>query len=220
MRRLLAAVFYELSSRACGFLMIFLFSARSIGSCNVPRRGPALLIANHESFIDPIMVGVAIPRHVSFLARKTLFKSAFKRLVLESLNAVPIDQEGVGKEGIRNIIKQLQSGHAVLVFPEGERSWDGRLHALRPGIALLLERAAAPIVPVGVAGAFEAWSRFRALPTPSPAFLVATNRTMAVAFGPPRDPATLKGMTRAEILETLRKDIEVQVRRAEAIRRK
>ena len=220
MRRFLAAAFYELASRACGFLMIFLFSARSVGSGNIPRRGPALLIANHESFIDPIVVGVAIGRHVSFLARKTLFKSAFKRLILESLNAVPIDQEGVGKEGIRNIIKQLQSGHAVLVFPEGERSWDGDLHALRPGIALLLERAAVPIVPVGVAGAFEAWSRHRAFPTPSPIFLGATDRTMAVAFGPPRDPVTLKGMTRKQMLETLRADIAAQILRAEAIRRK
>src|SRR5262245_29314640 len=220
MRRLLAAVFYELASRVCGFLMIFLFSARSTGSGNIPRRGPALLISNHESFIDPIIVGVAIGRHVSFLARKTLFQSAFKRSILESLNAVPIDQEGVGKEGIRNIIKQLQSGHAVLVFPEGERSWDGHLQALRPGIALLLERAAAPFVPMGVAGAFEAWPRFRAFPTPSPAFLAPTNRTMAVAYGLPRDPATLKGMTRAQVLETLRADIATQIRRAEAIRRK
>lgn len=213
-------MFYEFSRWVCGLFLIFLFSARSAGSGHIPRRGPVLIIANHESFIDPIVVGVGIGRHVSFLARKTLFKSTFKRLILESLNAVPIDQEGVGKEGIRNIIKQLQSGHAVLVFPEGERSWDGHLHALRPGIALLLERAAVPIVPVGVAGAFEAWPRFRAFPTPSPAFLGPTNRTMAVAYGPPRDPATLKGMTRTQMLETLRADIAAQIRRAEAIRRK
>src|SRR5262249_4050573 len=150
----------------------------------------------------------------------TLFRTPFKRRLLENLNAVPIDQEGVGKEGIRNIIKKLQSGHAVLVFPEGERSWDGNLHGLRPGIALLLERAAVPIVPVGVAGPFEAWSRFSKFPMPSPLFLAATNRTMGVAYGPPRDPATLKGMTRAQMLETLRADIAAQIRRAEAIRRK
>src|SRR5262249_2298493 len=99
MRRLLAAVFYACARWACGLFLIFLFSARSVGSGHIPRRGPVLLIANHESFIDPILVGVGIGRHVSFLARKTLFKSAFKRLILESLNAVPIDQEGVGKEG-------------------------------------------------------------------------------------------------------------------------
>src|SRR5438309_1857177 len=74
-------------------------------------------------------------------------------------------------------------------------------------------------VPLGVAGAFEAWPRFRAFPTPSPIFLAPTRRTMAVAYGPPRDPATLKGMTRAQMLETLQGDIEVQIRRAEAIRR-
>src|SRR5439155_8535974 len=212
--------FYEFASWLCGFLVIVLFSARSVGSGNIPRRGAVLLIANHESFIDPILVGVAAGRHLAFLARKTLFKTAFKRALLQTLNAVPIDQEGVGKEGIRNIIKKLQSGHAVLVFPEGERSWDGNFQALRPGIALLLDRVAVPIVPVGVAGAFEAWPRVRPVPTPSPIFLGATSRTMAVAYGPPRDPATLKGMTRAQMLETLHAYIEVQIRRAEAIRRK
>src|SRR5262245_9777357 len=220
MPRLLAAAFYEFASWFCGLLLIFLFSVRSVGSGNIPRRGAALLIANHESFIDPIVVGVGIGRHITFLARKTLFKSPFKRALLETLNAVPIDQEGVGKEGIRNIIKKLQAGHAVLVFPEGERSWDGDLHALRPGIALWLDRVAVPIVPIGVAGAFEAWSRFKAFPTPSPNFLPPTNRTMAVAYGPPRDPSTLKGMTRAQMLETLQADIAGQIRRAEALRRK
>lgn len=200
--------------------MIFLFSARFVGGGNVPRRGAALIIANHESFIDPILVGVGAGRHITFLARKTLFKSPFKRALLETLNAVPIDQEGVGKEGIRNIIKKLQAGHAVLVFPEGERSWDGHFHALRPGIALLLDRVAVPIVPVGVAGPFEAWSRFKAFPTPSPSFLAPTSRTMAVAYGRPRDPSTLKGMTRAQMLDTLHADIAAQIRRAEAIQRK
>jgi len=220
MPRLLAAAIYELAARICGFFLIFLFSARTVGGGNVPRRGPVLIIANHESFIDPLLVGVGAGRHLTFLARKTLFKNALKRKFLETVNVVPIDQEGVGKEGIRNIIKKLQAGHAVLVFPEGERSWDGNFHALRPGIALLLERAAVPIVPAGVAGPFEAWSRHRALPTPSPIFLAPTTRTMGVAYGPPRDPATLKGMSRKQMLETLRADIAAQIRRAEAIRRK
>jgi 1-acyl-sn-glycerol-3-phosphate acyltransferase len=207
----------------CGVALVGLtlgFSFRAKGWRRIPRRGPVLIIANHESFVDPILVGVGAGRHLTFLARKTLFKNALKRKFLETVNVVPIDQEGVGKEGIRNIIKKLQAGHAVLVFPEGERSWDGNFHALRPGIALLLERAAVPIVPAGVAGPFEAWSRHRALPTPSPIFLAPTTRTMGVAYGPPRDPATLKGMSRKQMLETLRADIAAQIRRAEAIRRK
>jgi 1-acyl-sn-glycerol-3-phosphate acyltransferase len=220
MPRLLAALVYEFASWVCAVFVIFLFSARYVGGGNVPRRGAALLIANHESFIDPILVGVGAGRHLTFLARKTLFKTPFKRALLETVNCVPIDQEGVGKEGIRNIIKKLEAGHAVLVFPEGERSWDGKFHALRPGIALLLERAGVPIVPIGVAGPFEAWSRFKAFPTPSPIFLAPTNRTMAVAYGPARDPATLKAMTRAQMLETLHADIAAQIRRAEALQRK
>ena len=170
MPALFAAAFYEFARWVFGFLLIFLFSHRSVGSRNVPRRGAVLLVANHQSFVDPIVVGVAAGRHLSYLARKTLFRTTFKRWLLETVNAVPIDQEGVGKEGIRNIIKKLQSGHAVLVFPEGERCWDGQFHALRPGVALLLDRVAVPIVPVGVAGPFDAWPRFRPFPSPSPLF--------------------------------------------------
>jgi 1-acyl-sn-glycerol-3-phosphate acyltransferase len=197
-----------------------LFSGRAVGARHIPRRGAALLVANHESFLDPIAIGVAIPRHVSYLARKTLFATPFAGALLRALNAVPIDQEGVGKEGIRNILLKLQSGAAVLVFPEGERTADGAFHELRPGVALLLSRVEVPIIPVGIAGAFEAWPRHRALPVPAPMFLPASDRCVAVAFGPPRDPATLKGMSRAQMLATLHADIEEQIRRAERIQRK
>jgi hypothetical protein len=75
-------------------------------------------------------------------------------------------------------------------------------------------------VPVGIAGAFASWSRFRKLPVPSPLFLPATDRTIAVAIGRPRDPETVAHLPREEMLRVLAADIQAAFDQAEAIRRK
>src|SRR5436190_16924901 len=151
------AAIYEVCAWATHLILLIGFSFRAAGRFNVPRRGPVLLIANHQSFIDPPAIGIAAPRHLHYLARKTLFKKGGMGLFLRVVNSVPIDQEGVGKDGMRAILARLEAGQAVLVFPEGERTPDGQVHPLRPGIGLLLKRVRAPIVPVAIAGAFEAW---------------------------------------------------------------
>ena len=69
--------------------------------------------------------------------------------MIRSLRAIPIDQEGIGIEGMRAILEQLEAGRAVLVFPEGERTYDGMIHTPRPGVALLIKKSQAPVVPVG-----------------------------------------------------------------------
>jgi 1-acyl-sn-glycerol-3-phosphate acyltransferase len=217
---LLAALAYEICLWASYLVLLIGFSLRAAGRFNVPRRGPVLLIANHQSFLDPPAIGVAAPRHLHYLARKTLFKGGGPGILLRILNSVPIDQEGVGKDGMRNILQRLESGNAVLVFPEGERSTDGRMHPFRPGIGLLVKRVRAPIVPVAIAGAFDAWPRFQLLPIPAPLFLPPTRRTVAVVYGKPRDPATLDGLSREAMLEVLRDDIVAVSKQAEALRRK
>src|SRR6266404_5069593 len=102
--------------------MTLAFSLRTEGYRNVPPAGPALLIANHQSFLDPVLVGLAARRHLHYLARRTLFDVPVFAWLIRHLGAVPIDQEGVGKEGIRIILQQHRAGHAVVVFPEGTRS--------------------------------------------------------------------------------------------------
>ncbi len=196
------------------------FSLRISGRRHIPRRGAVLIIANHQSFLDPVAVGLGVRRHVHYLARKTLFANPLFGWWLRVVNCVPIDQEGVGKEGIRNILERLEGGHPVLVFPEGERCEDGLMHPLRPGIALLIKRVRAPIVPAGVAGAYAAWPRNTPLPVFAPLFLPPSRRTVAVVYGEPRDPATLDGLSREEVLAVLYDDIAACVKQAEALRRK
>jgi 1-acyl-sn-glycerol-3-phosphate acyltransferase len=196
------------------------FSLRTEGMEHVPRHGPALLIANHQSFLDPPLVGVAARRPLRYLARKTLFRRPALAWLIRSLNAVPIDQEGLGLEGLRVILHQLQAGQAVLVFPEGERTHDGSILPLRPGIQLLIKRARAPIVPVGIAGAFEAWPRWRPFPIPAPLFLPPGKGTLAVSVGPPLDAHHFLELPRDRVLAELFAHLQHVAQRAERLRRK
>src|SRR5262245_12817842 len=125
----------------------------------MPATGPVLLIANHESFLDPLAVGLAVRRKVHYMARTTLFKPALFGKYLRSVGCVPVDQEGVAKEGLKTSLELLNAGKPLLIFPEGERSWQGTMQAFKPGILLLIKKAPVPIVPVGIAGAYEAYPR-------------------------------------------------------------
>lgn len=195
------------------------FSLRMTGRTNMPPRGPVLVIANHQSFLDPVAIGLATRRRLVPLARKTLFRNRLFSALIRSLNAVPIDQEGIGKEGIRAIAAQLGLGRAVLVFPEGSRTPDGTLQPFRPGIHLLLKRAPAPIVPVGIAGAYEAWPMWRPYPIPAPLFLPAAPGTIGVAIGRPLDPEHYAELPRDEAMQALSDEVKKVQLRAEHIRR-
>lgn len=196
------------------------FSLRVDGRGHVPRKGPVLLVANHQSFLDPVLVGLAAPRVVHFLARRTLFPHPFVGRLIRSLQAVPIDHEGLGIEGLRAVLRELEAGRAVAVFPEGERTHDGRMQPLRPGVRLLVQRAQVPVVPVGIAGAYEAWPRSRPLPVPAPLFLPAGRGTLAVSVGRPLGPAALLKGARKGMLETLSRAIREVQARAERLRRR
>ena len=196
------------------------FSLRTQGEHNVPAKGPALLIANHQSYLDPPLIGVAARRPLVYLARKTLFRNRYFAMLLRSLNAVPIDQEGVGKEGIRAILEQLQQGQAVVVFPEGTRSPDGVMQPLKAGIHLLLKRTQAPIIPVGIAGTYHAWPSSRKYPIPAPLFLPARRGTISVSIGKPLDARRYTELPRDQVLQELFDKIHIERQRAEQLRRR
>jgi 1-acyl-sn-glycerol-3-phosphate acyltransferase len=195
------------------------FRYRFEGRRNIPATGPALLLANHQSFLDPSAVGCATRRHLCFLARKTLFRGWFGRLI-RRLNAVPVDQEGIAKEGLKNILEQLKAGQAVLVFPEGERTWTGEVQPLKPGFLLLIKRIDAPIVPIGVAGAFQALPRTRKWPKLSPLFWPARGADIAVSIGKPIPAERYRDMPREQVLAELHEELKCAAERAQRLRRK
>lgn len=196
------------------------FSMRREGARHIPSTGPALLIANHQSFLDPVLIGLAARRHLRYLARKTLFRNRFFRFLIESLNAVPIDQEGFAREGLKTMIHELRAGNAIIVYPEGERTPHGRMQPFRPGVSLLIKKVETPIIPIGIAGAYDAWPIWRNYPIPAPLFLPAGRGTIAVSIGKPFHSRDLAGLSREQMLDRLFAEVQAAQQRAERLRRK
>jgi 1-acyl-sn-glycerol-3-phosphate acyltransferase len=220
MRDTISDLWYETTYFVSYFACLLGISLRTEGRNHIPAHGPALILANHQSFFDPLIVGLATRRHISPLARKTLFKNPLLALLFRSLNAVPIDHEGVGKEGLKVVMRQFELGKAIMVFPEGTRTRDGEMIPFKPGIRLLITRCQVPVIPVGIAGAFESWPRQRKYPILDPLFLPPGGRGVAVAVGKPVDGAHLARMGKDEMLEDLFQRVRLAREQAEHLRRK
>jgi 1-acyl-sn-glycerol-3-phosphate acyltransferase len=139
-------------------LELRLHRIRIEGRENIPTGG-CLLVSNHVSFMDPTTVGWAFGREMYYLGRKDLFRPPFLSWFLPICNVLPIDRDGKDITGLRRIIKMLQAGQSVLIFPEGTRSEDGQLQPAEPGAGLIAIKAGVPILPVRVFGTFESLSR-------------------------------------------------------------
>ncbi|RMG34553.1 MAG: 1-acyl-sn-glycerol-3-phosphate acyltransferase [Planctomycetota bacterium] len=132
---------------------------RAHGVRHVPGAGAALLVANHQSFLDPLLVGLPLARPVSYLARDSLFRVPIIGWILRHAYVIPISRERVGGEAFRRAVERLERGFLVGVFPEGTRTPDGRMRPFKPGFLAILRRAEVPVIPVGIAGAFDAFPR-------------------------------------------------------------
>jgi 1-acyl-sn-glycerol-3-phosphate acyltransferase len=141
-----------------------LWRLRTGGQALVPSRGGVILAANHQSFLDPPFVAACLPRETSFMARRSLFEIPLLGPIIVACNAFPIERNTGDVRGVKNAIDRLRSGSALLLFPEGTRSRDGRIGPLKGGIRLLAERAGVPVVPVLVDGAFKVWPKGRPFP--------------------------------------------------------
>lgn len=149
----------------CRGLFLAVWGLRWHGTRNVPAGG-VILAANHQSFLDPPLVGACLRRETCFMARRTLFEiPLFGRLIV-ALNAFPIERNTGDVKGVKTAIERLKEGRALIVFPEGTRTRDGQVGQMKSGIRLLAERAAVPIVPVLIDGAYDVWPKGRLLPRP------------------------------------------------------
>jgi 1-acyl-sn-glycerol-3-phosphate acyltransferase len=121
--------------------------------------GPAILAMNHQSYLDPLLAGIASDRAIYFLARRTLLDAPTLGWLLPKLNVIPVNQEGVDRSAIKAVIRILNTSHAVLIFPEGSRTLDGNLQPAEPGLGLVIAKTLAPVVPMRIFGAHEALPR-------------------------------------------------------------
>ena len=160
--------FYEFVRWFGGALaIVFLrLNRRGVDEWPDPELG-GLVCSNHQTFMDPVLVGLAYPGRMNYLARQSLFDIPVLRFLMASLDATPIQREGMGIGGIKETLRRLKRKELVLMFPEGTRTVNGDLQEFKPGFLALVRRSKVPVIPVAIDGAFASWPRDRRLPRPA-----------------------------------------------------
>jgi 1-acyl-sn-glycerol-3-phosphate acyltransferase len=168
------------------------FNLKVHGLENIPDRGGALIVSNHQSYLDPIVLGARLRRPLSYIAKEELFRitPSFTWL-LRSLGSFPVHQGHADVRALKESIERLQNGYLLNIYPEGERTPDGKIGKMGKGVALIERRAQVPVIPAAIVGAFEAWPIHREFPRPG---------RIRVQFGPPMHLADLSS---AEILAAI-----------------
>ena len=149
---------------------------RARGAERIPPVGGGLILANHQSFLDPLLVGLPLSRPVCYLARDSLFRVPLMGWIFRRTYVIPISREAATTTSIKAAVERMRQGYLVGIFPEGTRSADGSVGPFKPGFLALIRRGKVPVYPVGVAGAHEAMPRGR---------LILRPRRVAVVFGDP-----------------------------------
>jgi 1-acyl-sn-glycerol-3-phosphate acyltransferase len=140
---------------------------------------------------------------MNYLARETLFQFAPLGWLIHTLDAIPIDRDGLGLNGLKESLRRLKRGEMVLIFPEGTRTRDGEVAPFRPGFTVLAARSKAWILPVAIAGAFDAWPRSQIFPR---------RGTIHVHYGQPIPPEEVASCDERDLVA----EVEQRVRRCYA----
>jgi 1-acyl-sn-glycerol-3-phosphate acyltransferase len=163
-----------------GPVLRLLYKPRAVGLENIPK-GPAILAANHQSFLDDLLLPLLVPgRKVVFLAKADYFDKWYLRWFFKGANVIPVRRESrsAAEAALQTGVQALREGNLVGIFPEGTRSPDGRLYRGKTGVARMALEAQVPIVPVAITGTFEALPYHKKLPKPG---------RVEIRFGKPLD---------------------------------
>ena len=181
---------YEKVRRAFSGLVRAIYRLEVVGADHLPATGPAIVAPNHDSWLDGIILGAAVPRELRFVAKAELWRSRLLAWMLDGLGAIPIERGRNDYLAAARVLQALAAGQAVVIFPQGavrgERVWQrGAAHA-----ALM---TGAPLVPVRLVGTARALSRGK---IGFPRLRVIVGKPIEVARAPQETAAAAKKLTR------------------------
>nr|WP_246386163.1 1-acyl-sn-glycerol-3-phosphate acyltransferase [Halomonas campaniensis] len=138
------------------------YRLRLSGQANIPAQGAALVVCNHVSFMDALVVGGASRRPLRFLMDKPIYDSPWLNWLFRLVGAIPVESErrdpGNIRRALEEVSRALRDGEVVMLFPEGRLTPDGEIHPFRRGLELILARDPVPVVPAGLAGLWGSWT--------------------------------------------------------------
>ncbi|NLW07895.1 MAG: 1-acyl-sn-glycerol-3-phosphate acyltransferase [Clostridia bacterium] len=143
-------MFYRVAKCICYLFLRFFCRWEVEGREHLPPSGPVIVFANHVSYLDPVVVGVALSRPVYFMAKEELFKIPVLKWIITGLHAFPVRRGQSDRSALKAAMQILNEGRVLGIFPEGKRSKDGRLNPFLGGAAFLAIKTGAPLLPVAI----------------------------------------------------------------------
>lgn len=144
--------FYEAHRVWLRLLFTLLMRVRADGLERIPRTGGLVLVCNHLTDLDPLLLGALIPRQLHFMAKQELFQIRPLGWWLRRTGAFPVRREEIDRAALRHAEELLRDGRAVMLFPEGHRSVTAQLQEARAGAVMLASRTGSPILPLAITG--------------------------------------------------------------------
>jgi len=154
-------MFYRFARALCRLLLLLLRRWEVHGGENLPVSGGVLVISNHQSYWDPVVVGCALARQVHFMAKAQLFQIPVLGTIIRALGAFPVARGSGDRGAIRRALQVLEAGCVLGIFPEGTRSRSGELLEPHLGAAMLAVKAGVPVLPVAVINTRGIWGKVR-----------------------------------------------------------
>lgn len=160
------SVWYRIAWYCLQPLVRSFFRFTVYGNENIPADGPLVIASNHCSNLDPPLVALGITRQITFLAKEELFRVPLLGALIRSFDAYPVSRGQGDVKAIRVALRMMKENKALLIFPEGTRSMDGRMQELESGAAWISLKSGAPVLPVFLSGTHAAFPRKSWFPRP------------------------------------------------------
>ncbi len=154
-------MFYKIVRGLIRFLLSLIYRIEIEGMEHIPKEGRGIIALNHFSLMDPVLIGVTMPRKINYMAKANLFSNKLFALVLNKLGAFPVKRGGADIGAIKVALRTLNRGEIFGIFPEGTRSRKGEVLEAKPGLAMIAIRTQSPIIPAAIVGSYRPFSKVR-----------------------------------------------------------